>query len=185
VAPNAVAIAHGGLHADHAGRGAPAHQTREREPGRAWLGRTCGRSSCPRLGRALCCCSDAGLPSESSHNAYSSLLTSKNDDTGNVANDYCHRYKENDALMRSLGATAYRFSISSPRMFPESSRQPNVKAIDFYNRLVDEVLAVGIAPWGSIRSPRSTTRTCPQALQGKGRWQSRDIPQAFAGYVAE
>ena len=67
----------------------------------------------------------------------------KNGDTGDVANDHYHRYKEDVKLMKDLGATAYRFSICWPRIFPEGTGQPNPKALDFYNRLVDELVAAG------------------------------------------
>jgi beta-glucosidase len=49
----------------------------------------------------------------------------KNDDNGDVANDHYHRYDEDVALMKSIGATAYRFSIAWPRIFPEGAGQPN------------------------------------------------------------
>src|SRR5262245_21813461 len=53
----------------------------------------------------------------------------KNNDTGDVANDHYHRYKEDVALMRDIGATSYRFSIAWPRIFPEGSGQPNSKGL--------------------------------------------------------
>src|SRR5262245_35851787 len=107
----------------------------------------------------------------------------KNNDTGDVANDHYHRYKEDVALMRSIGANAYRFSIAWPRIFPEGRGTPNPKGLDFYNRLVDELVAAGIAPFATLYH-----WDLPQALQDKGGWQSRDTAQAFAdyaGYVAE
>lgn len=105
-----------------------------------------------------------------------------NGDTGDVANDHYHRYKEDVALMRSVGANAYRFSISWPRIFPEGTGTPNQKGIDFYDRLVDELRANGIEPFATLYH-----WDLPQALQDKGGWQSRDTAKAFAdysGYVA-
>jgi hypothetical protein len=102
--------------------------------------------------------------------------------TGDVANDHYHRYKEDVALMKDLGATAYRFSISWPRIFPNGTGEPNLKGLDFYNRLVDELVAAGIAPF-----PTLYHWDLPQALQDKGGWQSRETVKAFgdyAGYVA-
>jgi beta-glucosidase len=103
---------------------------------------------------------------------------------GDVANDHYHRYKEDVALMKNdIGANAYRFSISWPRIFPQGTGTPNVKGLDFYNRLVDELKAAGIQPFATLYHWE-----LPQALQDKGGWQSRDIPKAFAdfaGYVAE
>lgn len=106
-----------------------------------------------------------------------------NGDTGDVANDHYHRYKEDVALMKNIGQNAYRFSIAWPRIFPQGTGQPNSKGIDFYNKLVDELVANGIEPF-----PTLYHWDLPQALQDKGGWQNRDIAKAFgdyAGYIAE
>src|SRR5262245_57481329 len=68
----------------------------------------------------------------------------ENNDNGDVANDHYHRYKEDVALMKSIGANSYRFSIAWPRLFRTGTSKPNPKGIDFYNRLVDELKAAGI-----------------------------------------
>jgi beta-glucosidase len=102
----------------------------------------------------------------------------KNDDNGDVANDHYHRYKEDVALMRGMGVTAYRFSIAWPRIFPNGTGQPNANGLDFYNRLVDELVKSGIEPFATLYH-----WDLPQALQDKGGWQSRDIPKAFADYA--
>jgi beta-glucosidase len=100
------------------------------------------------------------------------------------ANDHYHRYKEDVQLIKALGAKAYRFSIAWPRVFPEGSGTPNPKGLDFYHRLVDELLANGIEPFATLYH-----WDLPQALQDHlGGWQSRDTAKAFgdyAGYVAE
>lgn len=57
-----------------------------------------------------------------------------NGDTGDVANDHYHRYSEDGALMKSIGATAYRFSNAWPRIFPEGTGKPNQRGLDFYGR---------------------------------------------------
>jgi beta-glucosidase len=104
----------------------------------------------------------------------------RNNATGDVANDHYHRYKDDIALMRGLGAGAYRFSIAWPRIFPSGTGQPNPKGLDFYSRLVDALLAAGIAPF-----PTLYHWDLPQALQDKhAGWQSRDTAQAFADYAA-
>jgi beta-glucosidase len=108
----------------------------------------------------------------------------KNNDTGDVANDHYHRYKEDVALMkRELGANAYRFSISWPRIFPNGTGQPNRKGLDFYSRLVDALRAASIEPFATLYH-----WDLPQTLQGQYRgWQSKDTAKAFAdyaGYVA-
>jgi beta-glucosidase len=100
------------------------------------------------------------------------------------ANDHYHRYKEDVALIKALGAKAYRFSIAWPRVFPQGSGTPNPKGLDFYHRLVDELLANGIEPFATLYH-----WDLPQALQDRlGGWESRDTAKAFgdyAGYVAE
>jgi beta-glucosidase len=103
--------------------------------------------------------------------------------TGDVAVDHYHRYKEDVQLMKALGAKAYRFSIAWPRVFPQGTGTPNPKGLDFYNRLVDELLANGITPFATLYH-----WDLPQALQDRGGWESRDTATAFgdyAGYVAE
>jgi beta-glucosidase len=100
-----------------------------------------------------------------------------NGDNGDVANDHYHRYKEDVKLMKDLGATAYRFSISWPRIFPEGVGRSNAKGVDFYSRVVDELVTAGIAPF-----PTLYHWDLPQALQDKGGWQNRDTANAFADY---
>jgi beta-glucosidase len=106
-----------------------------------------------------------------------------NGDTGDVAVDHYHRHEEDVALMKSLGAAAYRFSISWPRIFPEGVGAPNPKGLDFYNRLIDALLAAGIAPYVTLYH-----WDLPQALQDRfGGWEGRETAEAFAdyaGYVA-
>src|SRR6185312_5989464 len=97
-----------------------------------------------------------------------------------VANDHYHRYREDVALMKELGVKAYRFSIAWPRIFPAGTGSANGKGVDFYSRLVDELLAAGIEPF-----PTLYHWDLPQALQDKyGGWQSRETVNAFAEYSA-
>lgn len=106
-----------------------------------------------------------------------------NGDTGDVANDHYHRYKEDVQLMKALGLKTYRFSVAWSRIFPNGTGTPNSKGIDFYSRLVDELLAAGIRPYCTLFH-----WDLPQALEDKGGWQSRDTSEAFAvyaGYVAQ
>src|SRR5262249_10097262 len=70
----------------------------------------------------------------------------KNNDTGDVANDHYHRYKEDVALMKGIGVNAYRFSVAWPRIFPQGTGTPNAKGVDFYKRLTDELRAKGVQP---------------------------------------
>src|SRR5690606_33247982 len=88
------------------------------------------------------------------------------------------RYPEDVALMRDIGATAYRFSISWPRIFPEGTGEPNPKGLDFYDRLVDELVEAGIEPFATLYH-----WDLPQALQDRyGGWQSAETAKAFAEY---
>jgi beta-glucosidase len=107
----------------------------------------------------------------------------KNGDTGDVANDHYHRYKEDVALMKDIGANAYRFSIAWPRIFPQGTGTPNPKGVDFYKRLTDELRARGIESFGTLYH-----WDLPQTLQDTyGGWRSRDTAKAFAdycGYIA-
>jgi beta-glucosidase len=104
--------------------------------------------------------------------------------TGDVSTDHYHRYKEDVQLMKALGVKTYRFSIAWSRLFPAGSGQPNAKGLDFYNRLVDELLKNDIQPFATLYH-----WDLPQALQDKqGGWESRDTSEAFAdyaGYAAE
>ena len=107
----------------------------------------------------------------------------RNDDNGDVADDHYHRYRDDVQSMKVLAATAYRFSISWPRIFPQGSGTPNPKGLDFYDRLLDNLVANGIAPF-----PTLYHWDLPQALQDRGGWERRETAEAFAayaGYVAE
>src|SRR6201747_1501920 len=99
--------------------------------------------------------------------------------TADRANDHYHRYKENVGLIRELGAKAYRFSIAWPRVFPAGTGAPNPKGLDFYDRLVDELLKNGIEPFATLYH-----WDLPQVLQDKqGGWRSSETSRAFADYA--
>jgi beta-glucosidase len=97
-----------------------------------------------------------------------------------VADDHYHRYKQDIQLMKALGTKAYRFSIAWPRVFPEGSGAPNPKGLDFYDRLVDELLRNGITPFATLYH-----WDLPLSLQDRfGGWVSPDTSKAFGGYAA-
>jgi beta-glucosidase len=99
--------------------------------------------------------------------------------TGDVADDHYHRYKEDIGLLKSLGAKTYRFSIAWPRIFAQGTGQPNEKGLAFYKRVLDEIQANGITPYCTLFH-----WDLPQALQDKlGGWESRDTAKAFADYA--
>lgn len=98
-------------------------------------------------------------------------------DTGDVACDHYHRYKEDVRLIRGLGVQSYRFSVAWPRLFPERGRF-NPKGVDFYKRLVDELLQNGISPMATIYH-----WDLPQWLEDAGGWTSRDTVKYFVEYA--
>ncbi len=103
----------------------------------------------------------------------------KNGDTGAVACDHYHRYRDDVALMKRLGLQAYRFSVAWPRILPEGVGPPNQAGLDFYRRLVDELLTAGIRPFATLYH-----WDLPQVLQDRhGGWLGRDTAEAFAAYA--
>jgi len=102
-----------------------------------------------------------------------------NGDTGDVACDHYHRYREDIALMRDLGVGAYRFSIAWPRVLPHGRGRTNEAGLAFYDRLVDELLAAGIEPWLCLYH-----WDLPQDLDDLGGWTVRDCAGWFADYAA-
>jgi len=100
-------------------------------------------------------------------------------DTGDVACDHYHRWPEDVALLADLGVRAYRFSIAWPRIQPDGSAAVNPKGLDFYDRLVDELVARGIMP-----VPTLFHWDLPQSLEDAGGWLSRDTSYRFADYAA-
>jgi beta-glucosidase len=103
-----------------------------------------------------------------------------NNDTGDRACDHYHLYRQDVALMKDLGLNSYRFSISWPRIFPEGEGRINLKGIDFYSRLTDELLKAGIEPLATLYH-----WDMPQALEDKyGGWRSKDVSKIFADYSA-
>lgn len=100
-------------------------------------------------------------------------------DTGNVACDHYHRYREDVAMMRELGLQAYRLSVSWPRVLPEGTGRVNEAGLGFYDRLVDELLANNIEPWVTIFH-----WDYPHELFLRGGWLCPDSPQWFAEYTA-
>lgn len=101
-----------------------------------------------------------------------------NNENGDVAADHYHRWKEDAALMSELGVKAYRFSTAWPRTLPEGKGRVNQKGLDFYDRLVDELLRRGIEPYICLFH-----WDLPQPLQDQGGWPSRETASHFAEYA--
>jgi beta-glucosidase len=102
----------------------------------------------------------------------------RNGDTGAIACDFYHRYPEDVALMKELGVGAFRFSIAWPRVLPEGRGRVNAAGLDFYDRLVDALLAEGIEPF-----PTLFHWDTPQVLEDAGGWRVRSTAEAFVEYA--
>ncbi len=98
--------------------------------------------------------------------------------TGDVADDSFHRYKEDIALMKALGLKTCRFSVAWPRIYPTGSGALNPKGFDYYDRFLDELHRNGIEPYCTLYH-----WDLPQPLQDKGGWQNRETAQRFADYA--
>ena len=101
-----------------------------------------------------------------------------NGDTGDIACDHYHRWPEDVALMREMGIGAYRLSTSWSRILPEGRGAPNLDGLEFYDRLIDAVLAAGIEPWICLYH-----WDLPQALEYHGGWRNRDTASWYADYA--
>ena len=101
-----------------------------------------------------------------------------NGDTGDVACDHYNRFEEDIQIMKDLGIQSYRFSLAWPRIMPQGTGEVNQDGIDFYNRLIDGLLAAGIKPTATLYH-----WDLPQVLQDNGGWANRDIVQQFADYA--
>jgi beta-glucosidase len=104
--------------------------------------------------------------------------TIKHGDTGDVACDHYHRWREDVDLLARAGFGAYRFSTAWPRILPAGAGAVEPRGLDFYDRLVDALVARGIAPWLCLYH-----WDLPQGLQDKGGWLNRDTAEAFADYA--
>jgi beta-glucosidase len=102
----------------------------------------------------------------------------RNGDTGDVACDHYHRYKEDIQIMKQLNLNAYRFSISWPRIFPMGRGSINEKGLEFYDNLVNELIANEIEPTVTLYH-----WDLPLALQEIGSWKSREVVDAYVDYA--
>lgn len=99
-------------------------------------------------------------------------------ESGDVACDHYHRWREDIDLMAELGVTAYRFSTAWTRIIPDGIGPPSEAGIDFYRNLIDELLQHGITPWLTLYH-----WDLPQGLQDAGGWLNRETVDAFVMYA--
>lgn len=103
----------------------------------------------------------------------------KRGDTGDVACDFYHRYADDIALMEQLGFNAARISVAWPRIMPTGKAPVNHKGLDFYSRVVDQMLKRNIQPWVTLYH-----WDLPQTLEDAGGWPNRDLAEYFRDYAA-
>ena len=99
-------------------------------------------------------------------------------DTGDVATDHYHRYKDDIGIMQQLGLDAYRLSISWPRILPAGVGRVNAAGLDWYDRLIDTLLEAKITPFANLYH-----WDLPQALAYRGGWQNPDVVNWFGEYT--
>ncbi|MBS1694479.1 MAG: beta-glucosidase [Actinobacteria bacterium] len=100
-------------------------------------------------------------------------------ETGDVAVDHYHRWRDDVDLISRLSLDAYRFSIAWPRVQPTGKGPVEARGLAFYDRLVDSLLEAGIEPW-----PTLYHWDLPQPLEDAGGWPVRDTAERFADYAA-
>ena len=99
-------------------------------------------------------------------------------ENADVAADFYHRYAEDINLIQSMNFKVFRFSLSWPRILPNGTGEVNQKGLDFYHRVIDKCLSVGIEPWITIYH-----WDMPQVLEAQGGWTNRKILDWFSEYV--
>ena len=97
---------------------------------------------------------------------------------GDIAVDHYNRYREDVQLMAEMGLQSYRFSIAWTRIFPDGTGEINTKGIDFYNRLIDELIKYDITPFITLYH-----WDFPEALQNIGGWENRELIEIFTHYA--
>lgn len=102
----------------------------------------------------------------------------KTGENGDLACDFYHRYPEDIALIREMNMQVNRFSLAWPRILPDGTGPVNQKGLDFYHRVIDRTLELGLQPWVTLYH-----WDLPQVLEDKGGWTHRDIVGWFSEYV--
>jgi beta-glucosidase len=102
----------------------------------------------------------------------------RNGESGAIACDFYHRYREDIALLADLGATSFRLSVAWPRIVPEGRGRVSELGLDFYDRVIDELLAYGIEPLVTLYH-----WDLPVALEDEGGWAARSTVDAYCDYV--
>jgi beta-glucosidase len=101
-----------------------------------------------------------------------------NGESGDIAGDFYHRYKEDIALLKKLNIAHFRMSVAWTRIFPDGRFKVNSAGVDFYHRVIDELLANGIEPMVTIY-----WWDLPQKLQNTGGWANREVTDHYENYA--
>jgi beta-glucosidase len=99
-------------------------------------------------------------------------------ENADVASDFYNRYAEDIDLIKAMNFNVFRFSLSWPRILPEGTGTVNQKGIDFYHKVIDKCLSVGIEPWITLYH-----WDLPQVLEARGGWANRNIIDWFSEYA--
>ena len=102
----------------------------------------------------------------------------ENGENADVAADFYHRYSEDIDLIKAMNFKIFRFSVSWPRILPAGTGAVNSKGLDFYHKVIDKCLSVGLEPWITIYH-----WDMPQVLESQGGWANRKIIDWFSEYV--
>jgi beta-glucosidase len=102
----------------------------------------------------------------------------KNNETGDIACDFYHKYPADINMVKDLNFNAFRFSLSWPRILPSGKTIVNQKGIDFYQQVIDKCLEKGIEPWVTLFH-----WDLPQELENRGGWKNREVVDAFSEYA--
>lgn len=102
----------------------------------------------------------------------------KNNENGDIACDFYHRFKEDIGLVKQMNMKVFRFSIAWSRILPDGTGEVNQKGIDFYNNVINTCIELGVEPWITLYH-----WDIPQALEDKGGWANREVITWFKEYV--
>ena len=122
--------------------------------------------------------SDVDGKGESVWDRFTSRGHIKDKSDGKIANDFYNRYESDLQLLKNLNFKNFRFSLSWPRILPEGTGRINEKGIDYYNKVIDECLRLGIEPWAVLYH-----WDLPQTLEERGGWTNRDVVEWFSEYT--
>lgn len=99
-------------------------------------------------------------------------------ENGDIATDFYHHYEEDLLLVKQMNFKAFRFSLSWSRILPDGTGQINQKGVDYYNKIIDKCLELGLEPWVTIYHWDH-----PQILEDKGGWTNRQMVDWFSEYT--